>query len=194
MKTRNLLLLSVAMLGLSAVSVSAQTAEFGVAGGVSKITGKDLGSGYSLDDGWNLIFRITLNGDTIFGHEFGYAYNRTNLLLAGQSTGGMAIHNGFYNFLVYGLREGKRVRPFITGGGHFSNFVPPGASATYGQGSNKFGVNYGGGVKVRIKENWLFRADVRQLLQGKPFGNDIPNHTGGTLKLNQFSVGFAFTL
>jgi hypothetical protein len=46
----------------------------------------------------------------------------------------MAIHQGFYNYLVYATKEGFRVRPFATGGGHFSNFVPPGVSVTQGGG------------------------------------------------------------
>ena len=81
----------------------------------------------------------------------------------------MAIHQGFYNMLVYATPEGSRFRPFATGGGHFSNFVPP-CSAQYGQGSNKFGVNYGGGLKVRVSDKFLVRADYRQYLTGKPFG------------------------
>lgn len=194
MKTKHLLLVSVALAGLSAIPVHAQSAEFGVAGGLSNISDRQLGSGYSLDDGWNLTFRLTVNTDTIFGHEFGYSYNHTHLLIDGADSGGMAIHSGFYNFLVYGLPEGKRIRPFVTGGGHFANFVPPGASAQYGQGSNKFGVNYGGGIKVRIKENWLVRADYRQFFQGKPFNNDLPQPAGGHLRINQFTVGFSFTL
>src|SRR4051794_10959752 len=102
MKIKHYLLAAIVILGVSVMSTNAQTAEFGVGGGLTKMSNKDLGDGFSLDDGWNLIFRITLNNDNILGHEFGYAYNRTNLLIFGQSTGGMAVHNGFYNFLVYG--------------------------------------------------------------------------------------------
>ena len=179
------------LIAASATVVNAQVAEFGVGGGTSKMTGSDLGSGYKLDDGWNLIFRLTVNNDTFMGHEFGYAYNRTKLLLSDQDQGGMAAHQGFYNYLLYGTREGKRVRPFVTGGGHFTNFVPPGASATQGQGSTKFGVNYGAGVKVRMTEKFLFRVDYRQFLQGKPF--DLPGKSG-SLKLNQISAGVSFVL
>jgi opacity protein-like surface antigen len=180
------------LLAASAVFANAQVAEFGIGGGVSKLSDKDLAAGYALDDGWSLIFRLTINNWNYMGQEFGYAYNRTKLLFEGQNTGGMAIHQGFYNFLVYATPEGSRIRPFVTGGGHFSNFVPPGASATYGQGENKFGFNYGGGIKVRVSEKWLFRVDYRQLVTGKPFGNSLP--VSGSLKQNQITAGLSFVL
>lgn len=170
----------------------AQVAEFGVGGGVSRLQNKDLGSGYALDDGWSMIFRLTINNWVLFGQEFGYTYNRTKLVVGDQNAGGMAFHQGFYNFLVYATPEGRRIRPFVTGGGHFSNFVPPGASATQGQGDNKFGVNYGAGIKVRVAEKWLFRVDYRQFLNGKPFGDFFP--VSGSLRQNQISAGLSFVL
>jgi opacity protein-like surface antigen len=182
---------AVLFLAASAVLANAQVAEFGLGGGISNLGSKDLGSGYSLDDGWNLIFRLTVNNWTYFGQEFGYNYNRTHLKLGGADQGGMAIHQGFYDFLAYATPEGSRIRPFAAGGGHFSNFVPPGASASYGQGSNKFGVNYGGGIKIRATDKFLFRVDFRQFLQGKPF--DLPG-VSGTLRINQFSAGVSFFL
>jgi opacity protein-like surface antigen len=183
---------TLAVLLVSAAAPSwAQVAEFGVSGGLSHINPKDLASGFSLDDGWRIAFRLTLNSWAMFGHEFGYAYNRTQLVSGGIESG-MAIHQGFYNFLVYATPEGSRFRPFATGGGHFSNFVPPGASATSGQGDNQFGVNYGGGIKVRVGEKWMVRADFRQYLQGKPFGDFLP--VSGTMRHNEYSVGFSFVL
>lgn len=179
------------LLAASAAFCHGQVAEFGLGGGVNRLSSKDLGSGYALDDGWRLIFRLTLNNWRFFGNEFGYAYNRTRLNFFGQDAGGMAIHQGFYHFLAYATPEGTRVRPFFSGGGHFSNFVPPGASATQGQGDNKFGVNYGGGIKTRVSERFLFRVDVRQWLQGKPF--DLPGATG-KLKINEISAGLSFVL
>jgi len=180
------------LLAACSAFANAQVAEFGVGGGTTKLSDKTLASGYSLDDGWNLSFRLTINNWTFFGEEFGYNYNHTHLLYLGQDQGGMAVHQGFFDFIAYAIPEGKRIRPFAIGGGHFSNFVPPGASATYGQGNNKFGVNYGGGVKVRFGDRWLFRVDVRQYLQGKPFGDTLP--VSGNVKLNQFSAGISFVL
>jgi opacity protein-like surface antigen len=186
--------LSLAIFLLSGLTVSSsygQVAEFSISGGKSLISDKDLGSGYSLDDGFSLAFRLTLNNWVFFGHEFGYAYNRSQLVTQGTGAG-MAIHQGFYNFLAYAVPEGKRIRPFVTGGGHFSNFVPPGQSAAQGGGSNKFGFNYGGGLKLRVAEKWQVRGDFRQYVTGKPFGNYFP--VSGSLKQNVISIGVGFVL
>jgi opacity protein-like surface antigen len=182
--------------GVLAASAQAQVAEFAVSGGASRLGDKELGSGYFLDNGWRLAFRLTLNNWAFFGHEFGYAYNRTALDFqqAGQTQriGGMAIHQGFYNFLVYATPEGSIVRPFATGGGHFSNFVPPGASATQGQGDNQFGFNYGGGLKVRVGDKWQVRFDARQFVTGKPFGDFFP--VSGSLRQTEISLGLGLVM
>jgi opacity protein-like surface antigen len=172
----------------------AQVFEGSLSVGAHKLSNKDLAAGYALDDGWKFALRLTLNSWTFFGQEFGYGYNRSKLLLNDQSQGGMAIHQGFYNLLAYATPEGTRFRPFATGGVHFSNFVPPGASATQGQGSNKFGVNYGGGLKVRLSEKWLVRMDVRQFMNGKPFGGDQGLPVSGQLRQTEYSVGFGFVM
>jgi opacity protein-like surface antigen len=103
----------------------------------------------------------------------------------------MAIHQGGYNILAYALPEGSPVRPFVTGGAHFNNYVPPGASVSSGGGSTKFGINYGGGVKVRVSPMFLIRADVRQYNTPKPdFFIDEPS---GWLRQTEVSAGFSFT-
>ncbi|MCX6621764.1 MAG: outer membrane beta-barrel protein [Acidobacteria bacterium] len=176
---------------LSGAAAYGQVAEFTAHGGVARLSGADLGSGYSLDSGFRMGFRITLNNWRFFGHEFGYAYNRSTLMLGGQSQGGMAIHQGFYDFLGYAAPEGSKIRPFVAGGVHFNNYTPPGSSASYGQGSNKFGINYGGGVKARVSEKFEVRFDVRQYANGKPFG--IPGGSGW-IKMNEISMGFGLVL
>lgn len=181
--------LSALVLGLSVASFG-QSFEGSISGGLSKLSSKDIGSGYGLDDGFRLAFRITLNTGTFLGYEFGYAYNRSHLLLQNVDQGGMAIHQGFGGVLLYATKEGSRVRPFATGGLHFSNFVPPGATAQYGQGENKFGFNYGGGVKIKVTGPWQVRFDVRQYNQGKPFGLGA----GGRLMLNEISAGIGYQL
>ena len=182
-----------------ATCASAQVFEAGAGGGVSRLSNRSLGSlsdgttsvPVTLDDGWRFGFRMTLNNWPFFGHEFGYGYNRTKLLIGGVDNGGMAIHQGFYNFLAYATPEGNRVRPFVTGGGHFSNYVPPGASATSGGGTNKFGINYGGGIKVRVLPTWGIRLDYRQYRTPKPF--DLPG-VSGWLNQTEISAGVMFML
>ena len=183
--------LGVLLIAAASGAAFAQDAEFSLSGGSSRIASKDIGSGYSLDDGFALGFRLTLNSMRYFGHEVGYSYNRTHLKLNGQDQGGMAIHQGGYNFLAYATKEGKRIRPFATGGAHFSNFVPPGSSASQGGGNTKFGVNYGGGLKVRVTSMFAIRADYRQYVTGKPF--DLSG-ASGKLKQNVISLGLAFVL
>jgi hypothetical protein len=173
---------------------SAQVLELGVSGGASQLSNSTLSQPESakLNSGFRLTFRVVINPQEHFGHEVGYAYNRTNLNYAG-ATYGMATHQGYYNFVAYALKDTYKVRPFIAGGGQFSNFVPPGGSASYGQGYTKFGVNYGGGVKVRVSERFLVRLDFHQFLSPKPdFG--FINAPQGWLRMNEVSVGFAYTM
>lgn len=180
----------------------AQVAEFSVSGGQSIMSNNGIGSlsstGGTKDDvkltnGFRLGFRLTLNNWRFFGHEFGYAYNRTQFRVEGTPPQdyGTSIHQGFYNFLVYATPEGMRVRPFGTGGVHFSNFIFPGGSVSQGGGATKFGFNYGGGVKVRLTHMFGMRFDVRQYQTGKPF--DFPLATG-LLRQTEASVGISLML
>lgn len=157
-----------------------------------------------LGDGFRFSFRMTLNNESHFGHEVQYAYSRTSFIIPAQpavvgtvnnpgspavpgSSMGMAIHQGGYNFLLYATKEGTRIRPFATGGVGFANYVPPGSSAASGGGSNKFGFNYGGGVKMRLTHLFGLRADVRQYTTPKPF--DLPLKSGW-LRQTEVSAGF----
>ena len=181
-----------------------QALELAVGGGVSRLSNTGLGkldaasteqNDYSLKGGFRINFRMTTNSGDFKGHEVGYAYNRTQLVqnsggVASSSTG-MAIHQGFYNYLLYPTREGKRIRPFAAGGVHFNNYVPPGASATSGGGNTKFGVNYGGGLKLRVSERFMLRFDARQYINPKPFGLINP---GGWIRMNELSSSLAFVL
>lgn len=177
-----------------------QVLEVAVGGGVSRLVNTGLGKvdatstqqdDYSLKGGFRINFRLTTNSGDHFGHEFGYAYNRTDLQQTGGSAQGMAIHQGFYNYLLYPTREGARIRPFAAGGLHFNNYVPPGASATSGGGSTKFGINYGGGIKIRLTEKFMLRFDGRQYINPKPFGLINP---GGWIRMNEISSSLAFVL
>jgi len=186
------------------VSSWSQALELSAGGGISRLSNAGLGkisatsplaNDFGLDGGVRIVMRMTLNSGDFTGHETGYAYNRTQLLQNGDGSSsmktGMATHQGFYNYLVYPTREGSRIRPFAAGGVHFANYVPPGASATSGGGSTKFGVNYGGGLKIRVSERFLLRFDVRQYRNPKPFGLINP---GGWIRSNEFSTSLAFVL
>jgi opacity protein-like surface antigen len=147
-------------------------------------TSKDV----ELDNGFRFGFRFCFNQGDHFGHEIQYAYSRTQLKSNDQCTKqGMAIHQGGYNFLAYLTKEGSKIRPFGTAGAQFSNFVPPGSSATSGGGSNKFGFNYGAGVKVKVGEKFGVRFDLRQYASGKPFGLPLQS---GWIRQTEVSAGF----
>jgi hypothetical protein len=175
---------------------TAQVGELSISGGVSRFGDASLGNtldqlgnplAVTIDNGFRLTFRFTLNTYRFMGHEFGYAYNRSNLIVAGVKSS-MPIHQGFYNFLFYATPEGSRIRPFATGGVQFTSFVPPGASVYYGTEVTKFGVNYGGGIKLKVTDIIGLRFDFRQYNTGKPF--HLSDQSG---RLNQLeaSVGAA---
>jgi len=168
-------------------------------GGQSLLANKGLGSDipasaggakddFALEDGFRFSFRMDLNNESHFGHEVQYAYSRSKLDAPGSEPVGMAIHQGGYNFLLYATPEGTRIRPFATAGIGFANYVPPGSSATSGGGDNKFGFNYGGGVKVKIRSLIGLRLDVRQYTTPKPF--NLPYLKEGWIRQNEVSAGF----
>jgi len=172
------------------VLAAAQSFEASVSGGASLISSKDIGSGYSLDNGFRLAFRTTVNTGDRLGYEFGYAYNRTQLKASDATSQGMGIHHGFGAVLLYATPQESRIRPFVVGGVHFANFVPPGQTAQYGQGNTKFGINYGGGIKVKITGPWQIRFDIRQYNTGKPFGLGA----SGRFLQNEISAGVSYTM
>src|SRR5262245_44813060 len=161
---------------------------------------------YEFRDGFHLGLRMTINSYRFIGYEFGYAYNHSSLFLpAGTPIGvnrqgeivtttqgqtvGLPIHHGFADVLLYAVPEGKRIRPFVTVGGQFSSFFPPGASISYGNQTTKFGFNYGAGLKVRTSENWGFRLDARSYEGPKPFQTF---NIHGRLRQLELSAGISF--
>ena len=197
----------------------AQSFEASVGGGQTVIPGKNAAIGtvtsdpasgtYTMKDGFRIVLRMAINNKRFTGHEFGYAYSRTGLdtpatiavtggTLPGQGSTTTAIpasslslpsHQGFYDFLVYAVPEGKVVRPFAAGGVQFTAFSQPN-SYNYNR-ETKYGINYGGGIKFKVKENWGFRLDARQYNMGKPF--KLPNGSGRLL-MWEFSGSVSFLL
>lgn len=149
-----------------------------------------------LDNGYRFGFRFNFNVGDHYGAEVGYAFNHTALDFnpaaaaaigvgpgvapVGSSSGStslsMHMHQGTFDGLYYPFTTDKaKVRPFLVGGVQFDNFVPPGG-ASY-NGSTKFGLNFGGGVKVHVKGMWAVRLDAREYFTGKPsFG--FANNSG----------------
>jgi hypothetical protein len=185
---------------LPAASLWAQSADASLSGGVGIFTNKNLGElgatglgqTLSLQNGVRISVRLGLNTGRFFGHEFGYGYNHTNLVIANTGKQGMGIHQGFYDFMLFPVPEGSPVRPFVCGGVGFASFFPPGSSAFSGNGITKFGLNYGAGLKWKMTPIYGFRLDVRDYITGKPFGESLGVvNTHGLLHNIETSVGFA---
>jgi hypothetical protein len=173
-----------------------QAAEASLSVGASIFTDRDLGDlgvvgaaseALKLDNGVRISARLNLNNYRYFGHEIGYGYDRSKLIIGRESVG-MAVQQGFYDFVVHALSEGSSVRPFVCAGGGFSTFFPPGTSAFSGNGVTKFGYNYGGGVKMKVTGIYGLRFDLRDYVTGKPF--DLPN-VKGMLHNVEVSAGIA---
>jgi opacity protein-like surface antigen len=191
------LVLALLLVG-SATMALAQMGEVSLSFGKSIMRNNSLGSTIDalgdavnapLDANFHLALRMTVNNSRFFGHEFGYAYNRSSLQI-GSSSVGMPIHQGFYDFLLYATKEGTKVRPFAAGGAGFSSFFPPGSSVFSGNGVTKFGFNYGAGIKVRVSDSFLIRLDARDYATGKP---DFGLSPQGWLHQLSVSAGLGFT-
>lgn len=143
----------------------------------------------SLADGFHFGFRGGFNTGDHIGYEMGYMYNRTQLqynVPAGTPSQGMAYHQVAFNGLYYFTGIDSKIRPFATAGIGFTNYAQPGSSGAYGGGTTKLGVNYGGGVKVKLTQRWGLRVDVRQSTTPKPFSLPLAS---GWLRETEFSVG-----
>ena len=181
------------LLMFAAATAFGQGAEIGVTVGWSNFTKSTIGvdgtgAAYSVDDGIRIGSRMDINSGTFIGHEFSYAWQHSNFRLERQEYAGMSIHNIYYNFLLHATPEGSAVRPFITGGVGVSVFNPPGASSFSGYGDNKFGYNYGAGLKFKVTDTYGVRLDVRDYVTGKPF--DLPGNDGRLHNL-EISAGFS---
>jgi hypothetical protein len=149
-----------------------------------------------LTDGYRFSFRFGFNSGDHLGYEVQYAFNHMNLsfnpaaataaqLPVGTELG-MHMHQGGANVLYYMFTTDKaKIRPFVTGGVQFDNFVPPGGQSY--SGSTKFGANFGGGVKVHVKGMWAIRFDAREYVTPKPSFGFLLN--SGSLWQTELSAG-----
>ncbi len=114
----------------SAGSAWAQSGELWFDAGASLLSsglGGATPNDFHFTDGFRFGFRFTFNTREYMGHEIQYAYSRTHLKSDSLAAdfGGMAIHQGGYNFLLYARPMDARIRPFGTVGVEFANYVPP---------------------------------------------------------------------
>jgi outer membrane protein W len=179
----------------------AQSGEFWFSAGESIMEHKGIGAidpvngtpnDFELGNGFRFGFRFDLDTREHLGYEISYFYSRTSLIdHPDNASTGFGMHTVSADALYHFIKRDSRVRPFVMGGLGFTNFVPPGQSAASGGGDNKFQVNYGGGIKVKIGskwgKDWGIRADVRQFQYfAKPFGLFLSN---GKLQQTEATVG-----
>ncbi len=189
-----------------AAALPAQYAEMGITGGYGRFRDGELASfgqfgggseRFELDGGVRIGFRMSFDLRSYFAHELAYSWQRAGFRIAtvadtgatlGTQQSSSSIHNYYYNLVAHATPRDSRVRPFVTGGGGFSSFVPPGASALSGQGDTKFGYNYGAGIKFLLSDRYGLRFDVRDHVTGKPFFRDLD----GRLHNIETSATFSF--
>ncbi len=164
-----------------------QTYEVTVGGGLARMSKAPLGS-VSADDpidddtvlrnGYSYGVRLTYNPYVYYGHEVGYRYTRAGLRTRIPDANGVrttfedkvAVHQAFYNFLIYFMPKGERWRPFITGGAQAYNFGKPHHIAGWtGEAGRNYGVNYGAGLKLKLFNHALVRIDLRDYITTKPY-------------------------
>jgi len=193
-------------------TASAQSRELWISMGESSFgfpyfhSNRDLGtsdpagqrSDVQIGNGFRLGFRVAYNSPESFGHEFQYAYNRSNFIdntgaiLGHQGSSEMVIHQAGYNFMYYFTSSERDVRPFATAGIHFSNFGLPKDVSTPHYSSYKLGFNYGLGLKYRITNLFGLRADVRAYETHKPKWGGLLTSPGGLQHQAEASAGLGF--
>lgn len=157
-------------------------------------------------------FRLTANTHGYYGVEIGYSRNRASLSTsvipldseednpaAVVHSTEISVHQASLNGICYFMPNGERFRPYVTAGGQLAFWSNPRFTDwTIGK-SRNMGVNYGGGLKIRLNKNLNIRLEARGITTGKPYGlsypddaNEMPRSPGW---LNQFesTIGVGFT-
>lgn len=153
--------------------------------------------------------RLTLNTKGYYGHEIGFILNtadfRTDIATTSadgrtvtrtRKTSQIKIQQGFYNFMIYMMPAGERIRPFVTGGVQMQRYGAP-RIAEFDRGSQRsYGGNFGGGVKFKLMEHLNVRLDVRDYIGGTPWDlkyADQARFGGGLFQQLEGSLGISIT-
>ena len=153
--------------------------------------------------------RLTWNTKGYYGHEIGYILNtadfRTDIattsadgktVTRARKTSEVKIQQAFYNFMIYMMPAGERIRPFITGGAQAYQYGAP-KIAEYSRGTQRtYGANFGGGVKFKLMEHLNVRLDFRDYIGGTPYDLKYADDTkfgGGMFQQLEGSVGISIT-
>ena len=176
----------------------AQLLEATVYGGAVQPHGNELGRvGFAqqpieLSNGFKTGARLSLNSGFLTGHELSYGYERYDLNVGGQNESTASVQQIFYDFVVHFTPRSVSIRPFVLAGAGYASFTPGEDGVFAGAaGSNELGVNFGGGLKVKLHRFFGLRFDVRNHLTRKPNFLDLPN-LDGRLHRMEYSAGASF--
>ncbi len=154
-----------------------------------------------------LVARFTLNTPGYYGHEFNYGIFRADLTtkdrpeednasLVNTYSDRIKVHVMGYNFLLYMMPKGERWRPYLTGGVQMHRYGEPKLYVWDAGKSSNFGANYGAGIKFKLFEHALIRADFRHYLGGQPYSLEYADETkfsGGILQQYEGSIGLSIS-
>lgn len=204
---------------LICATVSAQKYEVSVGANLIRLDSKPLGSiatsGGADDDTYfkkvsveGASLRLTLNSKGYYGHEIGYSYNRSMLNIVTRVTDEddnetvthhqrkVPVKQFTYNFLMYMMPAGERIRPYITVGATVQDYGAPNLDEWTHGSSRNYGGNIGAGIKIRMFPHAQFRLDLRQHFVGTPYDltyEDEQKLSGGVMKNSSVSAGFGIT-
>jgi hypothetical protein len=148
--------------------------------------------------------RLTWNPHRYYGYELGYFQTQATVETKIQATaagskqtfqGKATLQQAFFDILLYWMPKNERWRPYFAGGAQAQQAGNPrGISDWTGYSTRNYGVHYGGGIKLKLMNHVLVRADLRQYLTGKPYDLHFAEITkaGGVVRQEEASVGIAF--
>ena len=192
---RRLLLLLA--LTAAASRLPAQRAELTAFSGLSQVSDNDLGA-YAgrplrLENGFRGGVRFALNSGVLFGHEWTYGYERHDLDYR-DSKAKATVHEASYNLVLHLTPRAGAIRPFVAAGVGVAAFRlnQKGPLERLGNSTN-LGVNFGGGLKIRMSRMAGLRLDIRDHLTGKPAFKALPP-LDGRLHRIEYSGGVSIFL
>jgi hypothetical protein len=207
------------LLALSCVPAYGQKYEIGAMFSFDRMSRKPLGTvrqtgGSDFDtkygDGRGFGIRLTQNTKGYYGHEISYVRSQITLRsnvdeYVFNSDGSITLGNAVtrvekvrqsrlgYNFLMYMMPAGERLRPYITLGVATIKTDPPRFIEWTSAGARNFGANVGAGIKFAAAKHFLLRVDAREYLSGRPFTLTFPQSSKqGSLRQLELSGGISF--
>jgi hypothetical protein len=146
--------------------------------------------------------RVTWNTKGYYGFEGMFLRNRPVISARISRSGATAVRREdrinvdyiAFNPICYFMPAGERWRPFITAGLQTQKYGEPNILEWTEGSMRTYGGNFGGGIKVMLMKNALFRLDVRDYLGGKPYDlkyQDDRRFGGGILHTIEATVGIS---